>query len=453
MKKNHKKERLYAWLIFSICLCFVLAALTVAGFFAYKYFEKTKAEQEAKKAAELEVQQAKEAEIEEEIVKEAEEESFDQDTLDAIFDETDEEEPEEEENTEDEELSAKANEILSSLTIEQKVAQMFFIKQEAITGVELCTAAGDMTKAALEKYPVGGIIYFADNIEDPKQICDMTENLQEFATEISGFPIFIGVDEEGGSVARIGSNGNFDIARYDSMKSIGDTGNVAMAYEAGNSIGSYLKEFGFNVDFAPDADVLTNPDSIIGDRSFGEDSQLVADMSAEFASGLKDAGVIACMKHFPGHGAVAEDTHEGNAVIDKGWDELESVELLPFYQAIADKVPFIMVSHISLPALTGDEMPASLSGLVITDKLRGTMGYSGVIITDSLSMSAISKNYSSAEAAVAAIQAGNDMLLMPENFEEAYNGVLNAIEEGSITEDRINESVLRILKEKLKING
>lgn len=452
MKKNHKKERLYAWLIFSVCLLVILAALGVAGFFAYQKFEEARAEREQKKAEELAAAQETEEEVEE--IEEPIEESFDQDMLDAIFDEEEvEEEPVEEVDSEEEELVAKATEILSTLTIEQKVAQMFFIRQEAITNVPLCTAAGDMTKTAIEKYPVGGIIYFADNIEDSEQITEMTSNLQSYSQELIGLPMFIGIDEEGGKVARIANNENFDVAKYDSMKAIGETGNVSMAYEAGNTIGQYLKEYGFNIDFAPDADVLTNPESIIDDRSFGEDPQLVADMSAEFASGLKDAGILSCMKHYPGHGAVSEDTHDGSAVIDKAWDELEGNELLPFSQAVIDKVPFIMASHICVPELTGEEVPTSLSSLLVNDKLRGSMGYEGIIITDSLSMSAISKNYSSKEAAIAAINAGDDMLLMPENFEEAYEGVLSAIEAGDISEDRINESVLRIIKEKLNING
>ena len=461
MKKNRKKERLVAWLVFGTIILIILAGLCVGGMFAYgqysEYRAQKKALEEKAEAERIEMEETQKAleEAEKKALEEAaaSAESFDQDSLDAIF--SDEEETEEvvEEETEDEELLEQVADIVESMTIEQKVAQLFFIRPEAITDVDVCTAAGEKTKAALNDYPVGGIIYFADNIEDPEQLSEMTKKLQSYAEEIEGVPVFIGIDEEGGSVTRIAQNDNFEVAKFDTMEEIGALGDTEKAYEAGNEIGKYLAEYGFNVNFAPDADVITVPDNAIGDRSFGSDANAVSQMVLSYARGLSDAGILACAKHYPDHGAVSEDTHKESAIIDKSWDELEDNEIIPFKEVTKEKIPFIMVSHICVPAVTVDEIPSSLSGLLITDKLRGTIGYQGIIITDSLSMGAISDNYSSKEAAVKALQAGVDMLLMPKDFKEAYEGVLGAIEEGTISEERINESVVRIIKEKLKLNG
>ena len=461
MKKNRKKERLIAWLISGTIFLILFSGLVVAGFYGFKYVktiqeEKVKQQEieEAKKAAEEAAKkEAEEAEAKAKEEEAASEESFDQEALDAIF--SDEEEIDEEmaDEEEDIELTQKATEFVEGMTIEQKVAQLFFIKQEAITDVDVCTAAGDKTKEALSEYPVGGIIYFADNIEDPEQLKTMTTKLQGYSKEIMKLPIFIGIDEEGGSVTRIAKNENFEVSKVDTMEEIGLSGDKDKAYEAGNTIGTYLAEYGFNVNFAPDADVITNTNNVIKDRSFGTDPNVVADMVVAYASGLKDANVLACAKHYPGHGAVEADTHEGEAIIDRSWIELEETELVPFKRAAREKLPFIMVSHICVPALTVDNIPASLSGLLITDKLRGDIGYKGIIITDSLAMGAIDTIYSSDEAAVKALQAGADMLLMPMDFKAAYEGVLNAVSEGTISEERVNESVIRIVKEKIKLNG
>ena len=461
MKKNHKKERLIAWLISGFILIIVLAGLSVAGYFGVQYLNNMRAEkqrlaeiEEAERIAEEEAKRIAEEEKKAEEEAALSEESIDQETLDAIFDEEEEEPLDVEiEEEEDPELIKKAEELVALMSVEQKVAQLFFIKPEAITDVDVCTAAGEKTKAALSEYPVGGIIYFADNIEDPEQLSEMTKKLQGFSKDITGLPIFIGIDEEGGSVTRIAKNENFEVDKVDTMENIGLEGDSQKAYDAGNTIGKYLAEYGFNVNFAPDADVITSTKSVIGDRSFGTDPNVVSDMMAAYANGCKDAGILACAKHFPGHGAVDADTHEGEAVIDKNWAELEESELIPFKRAATEKIPFMMVSHICLPSITVESIPASLSGSLITDKLRGNLGYKGIIITDSLAMGAIDTKYSSPEAAVKALQAGADMLLMPMDFKAAYEGVLSAIEDGTISEERINESVIRIVKEKIKLNG
>ena len=341
------------------------------------------------------------------------------------------------------------------MTIEEKVAQMFMVTPEALTGYDKVTSAEDATKKALEEYPVGGLIYFAENFVTPEQTKEMTGNVQKFAEEISDAPLFLATDEEGGRVARIGGNAAFEVETVPDMASIGqsgENGDVKAALQAGQTIGKYLYDLGINVDFAPVADVLTNPDNqVIGNRSFGSRPEIVALMDLSVMEGLKKENVQACIKHFPGHGATAGDTHSGAVSLDKTLEELEKTELLPFQSCIDSGVPFVMVSHIALPKVTGDDLPASLSKNIITDILREKMGYRGIVITDAMNMGAITSHYNSKEAAVKAIQAGVDMVLMPNDFKEAYQGVLEALENGTLEEARVDESVKRILDLKFQM--
>ena len=341
---------------------------------------------------------------------------------------------------------------MAQMTLEEKVLQMFMITPEALTGYGTVTAAGDVTYQSLQKYPVGGIILFAQNVIDPDQLGTMNGNLQNYSEEITGLPMFISVDEEGGKVARIAKNSNFSVETFSDMRSIGDSGDTTKAYEVGNTIGAYLNQYGFNLDFAPDADVLTNPDNqVIGTRSFGTDPYVVSKMTQSVVKGLEDNQVYACLKHFPGHGATSGDTHAGYAYTDKTLDELMQSELVPFSNGIQNGVHFIMVSHIAAPQVTGDNLPASLSPYMIQTVLREQMGYDGIVITDAMNMGAISDNYGSADAAVRSVNAGADIVLMPKDFVSAYQGVLNAVESGTISADRIDESVRRILRVKMQL--
>lgn len=347
----------------------------------------------------------------------------------------------------------QAAEYVAGMTLEDKIAQMFMITPDQLTGFSGVTAAGDTTKEFYNTRPVGGIVYMSENLKDKEQTAAMLTNMQTIAADRIGLPVFLGVDEEGGSVARIAGNSAFGVTDVGDMSAIGATGDAQNAYNAGSVIGTYLKELGFNVDFAPVADVLTNPDNtVIGNRSFGSDSQLVADMVASELQGLSEQGVYGTVKHFPGHGGTAEDSHKGAAVSEKTLEELKAEELVPFQRAVDSGAAFIMAGHISLPNITGDNTPASLSPALITDVLRGEMGYTGIIITDAMNMGAITDSYNSDQAAVQAVLAGVDMILMPADYETAYNGILTAVNEGTITEERINESVIRIVKLKLQMN-
>ena len=344
----------------------------------------------------------------------------------------------------------KVQQIVDSMLLEEKVAQLFLVQPEAIVDIGTATAAGDATKQAINKTPVGGFVYFSDNLQSEQQVQDMLRNVQKYSEDRIGLPAFLSVDEEGGTVARVASTGRFDVTDVGDMAKIGASGDVQQARQAGETIGSYLSELGFNLDFAPDADVLTNPDNtVVKKRSFGSDPRVVSDMSLAVAQGLAQHQVYSVYKHFPGHGATAGDTHQGYAYTDKTLDELKQSELIPFENAIQNNAAFIMAAHISAPRVTGDDTPASLSKTMITDILRGQMGYDGIVVTDAMNMGAVTEQYTSAQAAVKALQAGADLVLMPEDFQEAYQGVLDAVKDGTLTEQRINESVTRIVKVKV----
>lgn len=366
--------------------------------------------------------------------------------------ETETETEEEDTSQEEEEKAWTTEELLEKMTTEEKVAQLFMVTPEALTGYDKVTSAEELTQKALEEYPVGGLIYFAQNFVSPEQTKEMTGNVQKFAGDISVAPLFLATDEEGGRVTRIGGNSAFEVETVPDMASIGEGGDTQKAFQAGKTIGKYLYELGINVDFAPVADVLTNSDNqVIGNRSFGSRAEIVAHMDESLMEGLMEEKVQACVKHFPGHGSTAGDTHSGAVSLDKTLEELEDLELRPFQRCIDNGVPFVMVGHIELPQVTGNDRPASLSKEVITDILRKKMGYQGIVITDAMNMGAITNRYNSREAAVMAIQAGADMLLMPDDFKEAYKGILEAIENGDLEKSRVDEAVKRILDLKFQI--
>ncbi len=342
--------------------------------------------------------------------------------------------------------------IVDAMSLEDKVAQLFLVKPEAIVDIGTATAAGESTKQAIDKTPVGGFVYFSDNLQSEQQVQEMLGNVQKYSKDRTGLPAFLGVDEEGGTVARIAGSGRFDVTDVGNMSDIGASGDVQKAKQAGETIGTYLSELGFNLDFAPDADVLTNPENtVVKKRSFGSDPQVVSDMSLAVAQGLAQHQIHSVYKHFPGHGATEGDTHKGYAYTNKTLDELKQSELVPFAHAIENGAEFIMAAHISVPNITNDDTPTSLSKTMITDVLRGQMGYDGIVVTDAMNMGAVTEQYTSAQAAVKALQAGADIILMPENFQEAYQGVLDAVKSGELTEQQIDTAVTRIVKVKVNM--
>lgn len=340
-------------------------------------------------------------------------------------------------------------EILADMTLEEKIYQMFIVTPEQLTGVSGVTAAGDTTRTRLSQYPVGGLIYFAANLVSPDQTREMLAATQSFSYEIEGLPLFLCVDEEGGRVARVAKNGAFGVEQIGPMAGVTSE---EEAYRCGAVIGSYLRELGFNVDFAPDADVITNPNnSAIGDRSFGTDAGIVTNYAVAYSNGLRAQGVCSTFKHFPGHGATEGDTHNGYAYTNRSYEELMGAELRPFAAAQGSGVDLVMAAHISVPAITGEGTPCSLSERMLTGILRNDLNFQGLIVTDALNMGAIAANYDSQTAAVCAVRAGADLLLMPKDLEAAFSGIYNAVQNGEISEARIDESVRRILSKKKEI--
>ena len=375
-------------------------------------------------------------------------------TKESETDEVQTNEKQENENQSEENTQHRVEELLSSLSLEEKVAQLFVALPEQLIGnVSRVTAAGEATREAINNRPVGGIVYLESNLVSPEQTKTMLQNVQQYSMDRLNLPMFLCVDEEGGQVTRLAGKAGFDLPVYDNMSVIGSQGDTEQAYQMGESIGQYLDDLGFNTDFAPVADVLTNPNNqVVRYRSFGSDPETVKDMTDAVSRGLASKKILATYKHFPGHGNTAADTHAGYAYSNKTKEELYQCELIPFIQGIEDEVPFIMMGHISLPNIVGDDTPASLSKTIVTDLLIDELGYKGIIITDALNMGAVSQQYSSAQAAVKALNAGVDMLLMPADFNAAYQGVLAAVQSGEISEERINKSVEKILKAKMSLD-
>ena len=341
---------------------------------------------------------------------------------------------------------------LSEMTEEQKAAQLFVILPEALTGVRQVIRAGETSRHSLLSYPVGGLIYMSGSLKSPEQTKEMLGNMMEFSQNDTGIPLFLCVDEEGGKVARVASNPAFGVQNVGNMREIGDSGDIRRAYAAGKEMGAYLKDLGFNVDFAPVADVLTNPQNeLLQNRSFGSDAELVRGMVEQAAKGIEESGVFSCVKHFPGHGNTNEDSHNGYATTQKTLEEMRQTEFIPFQDQIEKGISFVMAGHISAPNVMGDQTPSSLSGIMLTDILRNELKFDGIIITDALNMGAVTSHYSSGEAAVMAFLAGADMLLMPQDFHSAYNAILEEIHQGRITKERLDASVGRILSVKYQL--
>lgn len=342
----------------------------------------------------------------------------------------------------------EVNEIIENMTLEEKICQMFIVSPEELTNYYNVTVAGTKTKNAIDKYHVAGVIYFSGNIKSESQLTKLLTNTQQYATANNGIPMFLGIDEEGGEVARIANNPKFNVTKFDKLSTVSSK---EEAYKIGSTIGEYLSKYGFNLDFAPDSDVLTNKkNTVVKNRSFGSSAKIVVEYASAYAQGLNDEGLYATYKHFPGHGATAEDSHDGFAYTDKTYEQLEKADLVPFIDGIKNGIDFIMVGHISVPKVIGDNTPSSLSKVMVTDILREKLGYDGVIITDAMNMGAISENYTIEQSTTAAVKAGCDLILMPTDFRKAYSGLMKAVKNGEISEEQIEDSVRRVLLLKKK---
>ncbi len=343
---------------------------------------------------------------------------------------------------EDENLK-KAEEILSSMTISDKVFQLFVTTPEDITKIGRVVAAGETSKKAVETYPIGGLIYFDYNLKDYEQTREMLENIQGF----SKIPLFLGVDEEGGRVSRVGMNEKMKVTRHPPMSEITTEDE---AYKVGATLGKELTGLGFNLDFAPVADIIVNEKNTeIGNRSFGSDPKKTALLVKSVVKGLKENNMCSVLKHFPGHGSTYTDSHTGYSQSERTLEEIRENELIPFKAGIDEGADFVLLSHMTLTN-SKEKLPCSVSE-EICNILKNELGFKGLIITDSFKMGAITDMFSPEEAALKAINAGVDVILMPESLDKAHKGIMEGIASGKLSEERINESVLKILCKKIEM--
>lgn len=335
---------------------------------------------------------------------------------------------------------------VEAMSLDEKVGQLVVVGFDGYT-------ISDNINSLIKENKVGGVILFSKNVENSNQLVRLTNSIKTSNAQ-NKIPLFISVDEEGGRVSRMPT----EIKKLPSNKVIGKRNDGDFSYSIGKIIGEELKAFGFNMDFAPVMDINSNPtNSVIGDRSFGNNVDIVNKLGIKTMEGIMDSNIIPVVKHFPGHGDTFVDSHVGLPVVNKDLTQLNNFELIPFNEAIKNSVDAIMVSHILLNKLDVD-FPASMSKVIITDILRGNLKFQGVVITDDMTMGAIIKNYGIGDASVKSINAGSDLILVCHDFDnelKVINSLKAAVQNNIITEERLNESVYRILKlkEKYSINN
>jgi beta-N-acetylhexosaminidase len=326
---------------------------------------------------------------------------------------------------------------IEKMSLEEKLGQLVIV---GVDGYE----NDEHSRALIEKYHVGGFILFKSNIQDSKQMLALLNSLKNTNT-VNKVPLFLSVDEEGGRVSRMPR----EFLKFPTNNEIGKLNNSDLSYQIGSIIGEELKSFGFNMNFAPVLDINSNPQNpVIGDRSFGSEEGIVTKLGIQTMKGLQNQNIISVVKHFPGHGDTSVDSHIGLPKVNNDLERLESFELLPFSAAIENNVEAIMVAHILLPKIDPN-YPASFSKTIISDILRKNMNFNGVVITDDFTMGAIVKNYDIGRAAVRSIKAGSDLVLVCHDFdkqEAVIKALQNAAKSGTISSERIDQSVYRIMK-------
>lgn len=332
---------------------------------------------------------------------------------------------------------------INTMTLDEKIGQMTIL---GIEGYNL----NEGSKSLIEKYKVGGFILFGENIKSTQQLLTLINSLKQENLK-NKIPLFLSVDEEGGKVSRMPK----EFKGLPTNKVIGQRNNKDFSKKVGETIAKEIKSFGFNMNFAPVLDVNSNPNNpVIGNRSFGANPEIVSNLGTATMEGIQSENIIPVIKHFPGHGDTAVDSHIGLPRVDNDLKRLESLELVPFIEAIKEGADAVMVAHILLPKID-KENPSSMSKTIITDVLRTNLKFDGVIITDDMTMGAIINNYNIGEAAIKSVKAGSDIVLVCHGYDNeigVINALKDAVSKGEISEKRIDESVYRILKLKEKYN-
>ncbi|MEX2104450.1 MAG: beta-N-acetylhexosaminidase [Bacilli bacterium] len=330
---------------------------------------------------------------------------------------------------------------IETMTLDQKIGQMVLVGFEG-------TVVNDHIRELIDDYNIGGVIFYKQNISGTDQAIILLNSVKEINSD-NTIPLFLSVDEEGGRVTRMPN----EFTRLPTNEEIGRINNEDFSQRIGQILGKELKAFGFNMDYAPVLDINNNPNNpVIGDRSFGPIPELVSKLAISTMKGIGSQHVIPVVKHFPGHGDTSVDSHKELPVVNKSMEELQSFELIPFKEALENGAEVVMIAHILLPQID-TKYPASMSKSVITDLLRGSMKFDGVVITDDMTMGAILKNYDISEAAVQSVSAGSDIILVAHDFDtevQVIQALKKSVEDGRIPEKMIDQSVYRILKLKKK---
>ncbi|MFJ4198272.1 glycoside hydrolase family 3 protein [Streptomyces sviceus] len=363
-------------------------------------------------------------------------------------------------HADDQKHDNKLRSLISRMTLEEKVGQLFVMRvyghsatapDQADIDANLKEIGVRTAAEMIARYRVGGIIYFtwAHNTRDPHQIADLSNGIQEASLrQPRGLPVLISTDQEHGIVCRVGEPATL----FPGAMAVGADGSRKDARTLGRVAGQELKAIGIRQNYSPVADVNVNPaNPVIGVRSFGSEPQAVAGLVAAEVAGYQGAGVAATAKHFPGHGDTAVDSHYGFPVITHSRELWEQLDAVPFRAAIRAGIDSIMTAHIQFPALDDSGDPATLSHPILTGILRGELGYDGVVVTDSLGMEGVRTKYGDDRVPVLALKAGADQLLNPPSLDVAWNAVLKAVQDGELTEARLDESVLRILRLKARL--
>lgn len=349
-------------------------------------------------------------------------------------------------------LNKEVNDLIKEMSLEEKVGQLLMPDFRKWNGTNV-TVINDEIRNLISDYHLGGVILFRENVVDRSQTRALIDAMQAEAD----IPLLVGVDQEGGLVTRLSF-----APRMPGNMAIGATGNPELAKKVGLAIGSELKELGFNINFGPVLDVNNNPDNpVIGVRSFGDNAEIVSEMGIAYKNGLNAAGIAAVGKHFPGHGDVAMDSHYALPTDEKTYEQLKQRELVPFKALTEEGIQGMMTAHITFPLIEKETVkskkdglpiyiPATLSSTIQTDILRKDLKFEGVLFTDAMDMQAISDHFGPVDAAIRAIQAGNDIVLMPVEIKSVYEGIIEAVKSKQISEKRIDESVKRILLMKLE---
>lgn len=340
----------------------------------------------------------------------------------------------------------QARVLMRMMTDEEKIAQLFFVCPEDLTGEKRTSQWPE--ENLLGRYPVGGVVLFGQNMETEEQLARLIGDIQAQARAAKIQPPFIAVHEEGGSVSRVANKLGYDL--LPSPAEIGASGDDGTAYDTGLRIGKYLSALGVNLDFAPAADVAVIEDSEAGERTYGSDPSLVSLLAGRMAAGLRDGGVIPCFGHFPGLGGAPKRNYEGISSLRRQIADMAAAEWVPFRDAIdRGEADVIMVSNVTVRAV-GDDVPASASSRVIAGLLRTQLGYDGVVITESLRMNAVVSAFKTGRECVEALKAGADLLLLPKDFSSSLQAVRQAVRTGEISMERIEESVERVLALKIR---